>query len=83
MAYAAKKQAKIYDNQLKQCRRRERGISNETLSGRNVLGGRSPVVWGGILSDAKKINEKIYSVAVDGCQTMERHTTTNQKWLTQ
>ena len=26
-AYAAKKQARIYDNQLKQCRRRGRGIS--------------------------------------------------------
>jgi hypothetical protein len=56
VAYAAKKQAKIYDNQLKQCRRRGRGISNETPSGRNIMGGRSPVVWGGKLSDAKKMN---------------------------
>jgi hypothetical protein len=30
VAYAAKKQANIYANQLKQCRRRGRGISNET-----------------------------------------------------
>jgi hypothetical protein len=56
VAYAAKKQAKIYDNQLKQCRRRGRVISNETPSGRNIMGGRSPIVWGEKLSNAKKMN---------------------------
>ena len=42
-----------------------------------------PPSFGAGMSDAKKINEKIFSAAVDGFQTMERHTTTNQKWLTQ
>ena len=43
MAYAAKKQAKIYDNQLKQCRRRGRGISNETPSGQKLPHSLSPL----------------------------------------
>ncbi len=37
VANAANKQAKIYDNQLKQSRRRGRGILIETSSGRKVL----------------------------------------------
>ncbi len=37
MANAANKQAKIYDNQLKQSRRRGTGILKETPSGQNVL----------------------------------------------
>lgn len=37
VAYAAKKQAKIYDNQLKQSRLRGLGIIKETPSGRTVL----------------------------------------------
>ena len=39
VANAANKQAKIYDNQLKQSRQRGRGIGilKETPSGRNVL----------------------------------------------
>ena len=31
----------------------------------------------------KNINDKIYFVVVDGRQTIERHTTTNQKWQKQ
>jgi hypothetical protein len=37
VANAANKQAKIYDNQLKQSRQRGRGILKETPSGQDVL----------------------------------------------
>jgi hypothetical protein len=81
VAYAAKKQAKIYDNQLKQCRRRGRGHFKRDAIRAKHYGRTLPRRLGREIERRKK-NEQ-YSVAVDGCQTMERHTTTNQKWLTQ
>jgi hypothetical protein len=47
-------------------------VGEEARPGRNVWGGRLPVIWGGILID-KKNREMGGPFALDGCHLMEGH----------
>jgi hypothetical protein len=72
LALGGRRFIKINNNQMEDGVDMKRCIGEEARPGRNVWGGRLPVIWGGILIDKKK-REMGGPFALDGRRLMEGH----------
>jgi hypothetical protein len=72
LALGGRRSININNNQMEDGVNVKGCVGEEARPGRNMSGGRLPVIWGGILIN-KKIKEMGEPFALDGCRLMEGH----------